>query len=259
MVGAISVNILGWIVFIFLGASISHIFIKNHTFPFNGYILRFSILLFLSLLSVKVMAINYYTRDKERENEALRLANTQKDLALLKSQLNPHFLFNAFSSLSSIVNENPGKAQQYIVQLSQYFRYSLNNKDENITNLKEELSAMENFCGILSMRLENGFRFTYNISDPHVLLSKIPHISLQPLIENAVKHNIATKLHPLLIEIYDIEGYIVVKNNIQEKPFPELGTGTGLANLSERYRLLFKKQIEVLNDGLFFIVKLPIG
>ncbi|PZP45469.1 MAG: hypothetical protein DI598_13210 [Pseudopedobacter saltans] len=247
-----------WLLFVVIGATVSRLFIHSNSFPMNGYVLRFSALLLLTIIALRIMAINYHTQEKEKEIQDLRLANAQKDLSLLKSQLSPHFLFNALSSLSSSIYENPENAHKYVVQLSQYFRYSLENKNEDISNLGEELKAVENYCSLLQMRLENGFNCDIHISDKHLYNAKMPHISLQPLIENAVKHNIATTNNPLLVEIFDKDNNLIVKNNLQSKPYPEPGTGTGLSNLSERYRLLFKNEIEVYRDNDFFIVKLPL-
>ncbi|QES88101.1 sensor histidine kinase [Rhizosphaericola mali] len=252
------VNVGLWLLFVFIGAIISRLFIHSKMFPMNGYVLRFTALLLLSIIALRIMAINYQTQEKEKEIQALRLVNTQKDLSLLKSQLSPHFLFNAFSSLSGVIYENPEKAQKYVVQLSQYFRYSLENKNENISNLEEELKAVENYCGILQMRLEDGFQYKIHIDKTQLYKAHLPHISLQPLIENAVKHNIATANNPLLVDIFDEGNCLIVKNNMQKKPFPESGTGTGLSNLAERYQLLFKKEIEVSNDGNYFTIKLPL-
>jgi len=203
---------------------------------------------FKFLISTILIAIEL----KMVDTVQLRNAHLKAELGLLKGQLQPHFFFNALSSLSGIVRENPSQAQYYINQLSKVYRYSLQ-QSENMVSLKEELAATMSYVALLEMRYEKGFVLHVNIPEDkqHLML---PHMSLQPLVENAAKHNV----RPLQVNIYTENAWLIVENNIQPVNFPEAGTGIGLANLNERYRILMQEEIVITIVDEKFIVKLPL-
>jgi len=166
----------------------------------------------------------------------------------LKGQLNPHFLFNSLSSLSAIVREDPRLAQKYIGHLSKIFRYSLQQASTDFVPLTEELQAVRSYAELLKMRYEEGFRLTMP-SEDKLNGQRILPMSLQLLVENALKHNTASAAHPLHITISlqalpsgDTSAgqprVLEVRNNRQPVSFPEPSTGIGLSNLNERYRIL---------------------
>jgi sensor histidine kinase YesM len=223
----------------------------------NGYVLRLLFIAVLIGIECKVLATIYKAQVQERENEQLRHANTMMELALLKAQLNPHFFFNALSSLSGVVRENPGKAQHYIAHLSRIFRYSLNKSKESLVTLEEELNEIYSYSELMKMRFEEGFHIHVQV-DRQYYTAQLPHMSLQPLIENALKHNLSTKSYPLKVDITFVDQYLVVQNNLQLKTFPEPGSGIGLANLGERFRILLGMELEISKTSDAFIIKLPL-
>lgn len=196
-----------------------------------------------------------YTQQQKIEMEHLKQENLEARLNSLKQQVSPHFLFNSLNTLKSLSNEEDVK--DYVVQLSNVYRYLLSYNENNLATVKEELAFINAYSFILKERFEDGFSVQITISD-NIMDMHIPPLSLQILIENAVKHNIASQLKPLNIKILDDVGYIIISNNLQRKISSEETTGKGLHNISDRYRLLAQKTIEIKDDGINFIVKLPL-
>ena len=221
----------------------------------NGF--RFIVSYFLIIIEFRLIDMTRATRLKENENQLLRNAWLQSELEVLKGQLNPHFFFNSLSSLSAVVRENPEKAQDYIHDLSQVYRYSLQVAEHPLVSLQEEIKALLSYTGLLKMRYEGSLQVHFKIDD-RAAGRQLPHMSLQPLVENAVKHNLVSKSKPLTIYIETAENSVLVRNNLQPLPTPEKGVSIGLTNLRERYRILMESQIEVRQTATEFIVILPI-
>ena len=221
----------------------------------NGF--RFTLSLILMAIELRVSYLVQESKAKEVENEHLRNAYLKSELDVLKGQLNPHFFFNALSSLSAIVRENPPLAQQYISHLSKVFRYSLRRPDSNIVPLKEEIDAVNSYAQLMKMRHEDGFQMHIRIADGDTPL-RLPHMSLQPLVENALKHNLAISARPLRIDITQKGHLLEVKNNIQPAGFNVNTSGIGLSNLNERFRILLGQEIEIIKTEDTFIVNLPL-
>jgi len=194
---------------------------------------------------------------KDKENNQLKTAYLEAELELLKEQLNPHFLFNSLSSLSGIVREDPEMAQHFINHLSKIFRYALAKQQDHLVTIAEELTMIKSYEQLLKMRFEKAFRLETDIEQQYLDYT-IPHLTLQPLLENAAKHNSASISKPLKVYIYIDEDYLVVKNNLQEIAEPENSTGIGLANLNSRFRILMRQEIEIKKTKDSFIVKLPL-
>lgn len=230
--------------------------------PGRGIVLKFLLTLILVGIELKIANTLRIARFKELENARLRNAHLRTELALLKGQLQPHFFFNALSSLSGVVREDPAKAQYYISQLSKVFRYSLQKEEDNLVPLREELEAVSSYAALLKMRHEDGFGLQIDIP-ADMLHVRLPHMSLQPLMENALKHNVVSAASPLLVTITAAQGtdgtyHIIVRNNLQRLPFYQPGTGIGLSNLNERYKILLQQEIEISKTADAFIVKLPL-
>lgn len=235
-----------------------YIFYENFTkIVWLGYFRRFSITFILVHIVMRIIVLVKESREKEAENERLRNASLNTELQLLKQQLNPHFFFNSLNSLSSVVRENPELARHYIHHLSKVYRYALASDEKSIVSLGEELDAIHSYIELLKMRFEENIRIKINIPEEtrQVIL---PHLSLQPLLENAAKHNRATSKEPLEIVLYIEEGTLVIKNNKQSPNSKVTSSGLGLSNLNERYRILFKQSIEIESTEEFFSVKLPL-
>ncbi len=191
----------------------------------------------------------------ERENELLKNSYMKAELEILKDQMNPHFLFNSLSSLSAVVRESPALAQRYIMHLSRVFRYALERPENNLVTLGDELRMVDSFGQLLKMRFEDSFRLEVNV-DSRFLNYRLPHLSLQPVLENAAKHNAATLECPLVVRILVEDDWIIVINNLN--PMEAESNGTGLLNLSERFRILMRQEIIIEKQADVFLVKLPL-
>jgi two-component system, LytTR family, sensor kinase len=253
----IVINLLLFIGFALVGLTLEKVLFKPGILPGGGVMLRFISSMVLVALELRIIYLLEETKSKELENEHLRNENLKAGMELLKAQLNPHFFFNALSSLSAIVRENPPQAQVYISHLSRIFRYSLYNTEDNIVSLKEELDAVSSYAELMKMRYETGFEIKIDIEEKNYSF-QLPHMSLQPLIENAVKHNAISVTKPLLVTISFDDENVSVANNLNPVKFAGSSDGIGLANLSDRYKLLMKKEIKIIKTENSFVVKLPI-
>lgn len=195
-------------------------------------------------------------QNSKLENELLAQAHLQAQLLSLQQQISPHFLFNSLSTLKTIASDQPTK--NYIIQLASVYRYVLNFNERYLTPLKDELTFIRSYLYIMNQRFEESLQVNINIPDEY-LSFQIPPLSLQLLVENAIKHNTISPDRPLHISILTNNSpSLIVKNNFQPKKVPEEGTGTGLNNIRERYKLLIHKPIEILNDQSTFSVTLPL-
>ncbi|MBO9673364.1 MAG: histidine kinase [Sphingobacteriaceae bacterium] len=222
-----------------------------------GNFLRLFLSSILTGILIKIVLLVRSSKSKEVENEQLKTAYMQTELELLKEQMNPHFLFNSLSSLSGVIRENPALAQKYVRDLSTVFRYALNRSKNNLVTLNDELTMLKAFARLVTMRLENAFKMDVNIP-AEVLNYKLPHLTLQPLLENAVKHNAATLTKPLNVKLYIDGDVLVLSNNLNEIPTPESSNGMGLANLNERFKIMMKQEIEINKGRNGFLVKIPL-
>ena len=174
----------------------------------------------------------------------------------LKSQVNPHFLFNTLNTLSTLVYKSPEVSEQFIQKFASIYRYILDKNNEDLVTLEEELKFVTDYFYLQKFRDEEKIELEVNVVPQKG--DQILPVSIQLLVENALKHNAATRKQPLLISIGIEEDYIVVKNSIQQKSKLEESSKTGLKNLSERCRLVLNREIEVTQDQKEFIVKVPI-
>ncbi|WP_343521961.1 histidine kinase [Pedobacter sp.] len=223
----------------------------------RGYFARFLLSSIMIAVVIRLVLLIRESRNKDLINEQLHLAYLKAQLQLLQEQLNPHFLFNTLSSLSAIVRENPSLAQNYILHLSKIFRYTLVGSGNNLVTLEKELEHLKSYIQLVKMRLENTVQVHINISQD-LIGRQVLHLSLQALVENAVKHNRATRTEPLTVEIYEENEWLITRNNLQPVTSKAEGTGLGLANLNERYKLQLHQEIEIQQTTAYFIVKLPL-
>lgn len=182
----------------------------------------------------------------------------QAELQSLKSQLDPHFMFNNFSTLSELISEDKGKASLFLENLSRVYRYMIVNLHKNIVTLKEELNFVQSY--VYLMKIRHGEHLNIQVEIPDSELQRgIPPITLQLLIENAIKHNIATQKKPLQIAIYmNDQDNILVRNNLQKIPFPLPTTRVGLKNIESRYKILSQKLPVIIETQSCFTVQLPL-
>jgi LytS/YehU family sensor histidine kinase len=176
---------------------------------------------------------------------------------MLQAQINPHFLFNSLNTLSSLVYEDADRSAEFIRRLSDVYRHVLDARQKDLISLREELSFIESFIFLLELRFENKLKIDVRI-DENLLDHKIAPLTLQMLIENAVKHNIVSDSKPLSVDIFNDDDHIVVKNPLQEKVVKEKGNNMGLRNISSRYMALCGKEVGIYNTDGAFTVKIPI-
>jgi two-component system LytT family sensor kinase len=190
------------------------------------------------------------------ENEHLRQLQLRAQLLSLQQQISPHFLFNSLSTLKTIATDPDTK--KFVVQLSHVYRYLLNVNERDVTSLEEELSFARAYLYILHQRFENALVVSIHIPEAYYNYV-IPPLSLQLLMENAIKHNNISVEHPLEMEISIQDNTkLVVKNSLSPRKTLEESTKLGLQNISERYRLLFRKDIEIIKTPNTFVVNLPL-
>lgn len=193
----------------------------------------------------------------ELENKSLLSENMQTQYDVLKNQVNPHFLFNTLNTLNSLIKIDANKAQEYVQELSTVFRYTLQTA-ETVT-LAEEMRFTHSFCNLMLMRYGENLQFEERIDPVYNDYLVLP-MSIQPLIENAIKHNVISNRYPLLIYISTEKenDTLTVSNLIQEKREQSEGEGIGLSNLTERYRLKWQKTITINNMNNMFTVTIPL-
>ncbi|MFY7910332.1 MAG: sensor histidine kinase [Emticicia sp.] len=188
------------------------------------------------------------------ENEQLKTENLLVQLTSLKNQLNPHFLFNSLNTLSWLINEDKEKSQRYLQKLSQVLRYSLSMQEQSLVPLKEELALVDSYIFLLQIRFGNNLQIIKTIEN---MQFKIPPLSLQLLIENAIKHNVISTASPLSVWIELRDNVLIVRNTHKPKPNSE-GTGIGLVNLNERFKILAGREVEIEQNEQEFKVVLPL-
>lgn len=192
------------------------------------------------------------------ENEQLHAENILNQYEALKSQLNPHMLFNSLNTLQSLIRETPDKAQNYLQELSKVLRYTLQGNESQSVPLKEEMNFVNAYLFLLKTRYEDNLRFDVHI-DETFLTHQLPPMSVQMLVENAVKHNEISNRKPLTIHVYtEKNGWLCISNKIQPKLTKGNSTGIGLANLSKRFHLLFKQEIQIQSEQNNFSVRIPL-
>lgn len=207
--------------------------------------------------SCYLIHLNRKSRQMLVENQQLRAEGLLNQYEALKNQLNPHMLFNSLNTLRSLIREMPDKAQDYLQELSRVLRYTLHDKDTYNVSLREEMEFVEAFIYLLKMRYEDNLMFDIHI-DAESEKRLLPPMSVQLLIENAVKHNEISNRRPLTVRINAEKDSLTVCNLLQPKLTATSGTQIGLVNLSKRYRLLYKRDIDVCEENNMFKVTIPL-
>ena len=197
-------------------------------------------------------------RDVALENAQLREENTNAQLDLLRQQVNPHFLFNALNTLKSMVKSGDSKAVEFVVKLSETYRYLLQNNPLQQVTVREEMNLLRSYSFLMEQRFGEGFQLDADLPD-EILDTSLPPLTFQLLVENAVKHNVISTAKPLYIRIACDNGkHIAVSNPLQPKLSTEEGAGIGLKNIKRRYQLLTGQSVRVEQEDGQFTVYLPI-
>lgn len=189
------------------------------------------------------------------ETERFKKESIRAQLESLKNQVNPHFLFNSLNTLSSLIDEDKHLSKEFLDNLATVYRYVLQHKNEEIVSVRTELNFISAYTQLLKKR--HGDKVVFYIAISEEDKSKgIPPMTLQMLIENAVKHNIATRKKPLKIEVFGQEDNFIIRNNLQRKKGVQ-STGIGLKNIESRYQYLLEKKIEIKETEAYFEVSIP--
>lgn len=238
---------------------------KIDTNIFSTEIMKYNwAILSIALLVASIMHAYGFMRVLQKSNreklEAQQLVSELKEVQIqsLKSQLDPHFLFNALNVLSTLIDENPSLALHFTEQLSKIYRYVLEQKNNSLVSLTEEVQFAKAYAHLIKTRLGTSIEFDFkDIASMDKEYSIIP-LSLQLLLENAIKHNIATQRQPLKICIYQDGLYLCIKNNLQPKNATKHHTGFGLNSIKKRYALLTKETVIINITKAYFEVQIPL-
>jgi two-component system, LytTR family, sensor kinase len=220
----------------------------------------FTPFLFLSFTVIAISIGNQFFNSWKQslvEVEKYKTANANAQLQNLKIQLNPHFLFNNLSVLTSLVHKNQDKAVDFINELSKVYRYVLDNKSSELVPLQEEINFLDHYIYLLKIRFENSIIFTLNI-DKDKTNAFLPPMCLQMLVENTIQHNETSQANPLQVSIYTNQDNLIIENPIQPRSDLVDSSGTGLKNIQSRYSFFTDKKVEIINDGRLFKVFLPL-
>jgi hypothetical protein len=203
--------------------------------------------------------IRYHQKVHHLQSKA-QLLEKEKALIMyegLKQQLNPHFLFNSLTSLNSMITWEPQKARQFLEQMSKIYRYILKSSHSELVPLADELKFVETYIKLQKTRFRDGLQVTISTVESDQAWKIVP-VTLQNLLENAIKHNSTDKAAPLIIHIESIDGYVVVRNNLQKRTSVETSNKQGLYNMKTLYGYLTDKPLLIHEDEAFFTVKVPL-
>ena len=220
-------------------------------FELRGVLINLIVYMFLHLLFQ-----NYQTQQMGIELERTHAVNLGAQYELLKQQVNPHFLFNSLNTLKSMVEIQDPQSADFILKLSDFYRFTLESRKMDLIPLREELQILDSYFYLLKARFEDGFILHNNV-DEKQYDSAIPPFTLQLLIENCIKHNVVSLDKPLEIKLYTEDNFLVIENQIQLKR-GVLSTGVGLDNINQRFMHLVHKEIEIDKTETIFKVKIPL-
>ena len=221
-----------------------------------------SLISFVTTVTIYIMYETHYFfvqwKMELLETEKLKTQQLKMELSVLKNQISPHFLFNSLNTLVTLIEEQHENAAKFTEKLSEVYRYILQNKENELVKLQQELHFAESYLFLLKMRFGNNLIFKKNIEKSQLDLY-VPPLTLQILIENAIKHNIVSIAQPLTIEIYSSKSpRIIVQNTLQKKKNVKDSTRTGLENIKKRYQFLTKEKVDILTSTDYFMVALPL-
>lgn len=221
-------------------------------FELRGVLINLIVYMFLHLLFQ-----NYQTQQMRVELERTIAVNMGAQYELLKQQVNPHFLFNSLNTLKSMVDIQDPQSSDFILKLSDFYRFTLESRKLDLIPLKEELQILDSYVYLLKARFEDGFVLENEV-DQRQYDSAVPPFTLQLLIENCIKHNVVSLDKPLHIKLYTEGDFLVIENKIQLKR-GVLSTGVGLDNINQRFMHLIHKEIEIEKNETTFKVKIPMN
>jgi len=215
--------------------------------------------LIVALVSTIYESIYFYQNWKHTllEAEQLRREQVESQLEGLKSQVNPHFLFNSLNTLAYLIPEDEERAVQFVQKLSRVYRYILEMRDKKLVSLEDELQFLRSYTFLVQERFADNLKVEVDIPEGLRQRKMVP-LALQLLMENAIKHNVISQLHPMCIRIYTEDGKLCVANQLQRKRQVSRSTGLGLENIKNRYSYFTDERVRVEEEGERFLVCLPL-
>lgn len=216
-------------------------------------------LLITIAISIFFHAFYFYKawQDRKVKEQKIIAGTASAKFDALKNQLDPHFLFNSLNVLTSLIEEDPEQAQHFTTALSKVYRYVLEQKNKDLVTVDEELQFAQTYVKLLNMRFEDSIQIALPEKSNNPEAQIVP-LSLQLLLENAVKHNVVTGQRPLRIEVIEKDNMLVVANNLQEKQVLKKSSGVGLQNIKQRYSILSDREVVVEKSEGQFRVSLPV-
>jgi sensor histidine kinase YesM len=240
----------------FLAIGLYYLLLDINLFNRIGEILypAFAISLVISMF-LHGRSFLYSWRQEAVNAERLQREGLKSQYESLRSQVNPHFLFNSLNALTNLVHEDPDRAVKFIKQLSEVYRYVLETRDRDLVHVEEELKFLDSYLFLQRIRFGSKLNVEIDLKGDQ----RVAPLVLQMLIENAIKHNVVSDEHPLRIRVSQQNGWVVVENNrLAKRTLPEESTGVGLTNIRSRYAYFSDKPVQVESDDGKFSVKLPV-
>ncbi|MDB2385569.1 2TM domain-containing protein [Polaribacter sp.] len=248
---------INYVVFIIVNKNDPETFFKGSFF----WVHLFYIILSLGVstfLHARGFMINWkLAMSKESTKQEIVAKTETAKFESLKNQLDPHFLFNSLNVLTSLIGENPNLAEKFTTKLSKIYRYVLEQRNKDLVPIEEELKFAKTYMELLGMRFEDAVKFNIPDTIDNNELKIVP-LSLQLLLENAVKHNVVSTSKPLAISIYQENNYLIIENNINPKEAIGKSTKVGLQNIADRYGLITNKGVKIEKNNKTFKVSLPL-
>lgn len=227
----------------------------SNVYIINAILFSVSNLLFMIIL--EGWAIYYETKKTRVVTGSLKYELSQLKFDVLKNQINPHFMFNSLNVLAGLIRKDTVKAQQFIEDFAKIYRYVAETIEEPLVTLKMELSFVESYIYLQKIRYGETLKYKAEIPDD-LLEYQLPPLSLQVVLENAIKHNVIDSSENLCIEIVSKESFLIIKNRISPKKSYDLSAGAGLKNLTKRYAFVSNRLPELKKSDGYFIVKIPL-
>ena len=263
IVQGFALSFLASVIVIFILRIVEDVLIEGQTIQLflanekpSNYIVSVVITFVVTLAIHAIYFYKAYQENKVKEQKIIA-GTASAQFESLKNQIDPHFLFNSLNVLSSLIEENPESAQKFTTSLSKVYRYVLEQKDKELVSVAEELTFAKTYMNLLKMRFENSITFEIPEGFDNEEAKVVP-LSLQLLLENCIKHNVASEAKPLHVKISINNNQLVVANNLQKKEVLSDRKGVGLQNIVNRYAILTKRNVLVEENEQEFKIFLPI-
>ncbi len=241
-----------YLYFVFNGLDRSDFFGHLFSVEIPGAVRQYAVWILIG----SVALFYYIWRRAEATEQELREINLKYRYSMLKSQLNPHFLFNSLNTISQLVYKDQGEADSYIQKLAGIYRYVMENEEKELVPLDKEIDFVRSFFMLYREREEGKIYLDININDAEDYM--IIPVSLQSLLENAIKHNAASRDKPLKIDIRKENGWLVMTNNIQKKNIMGNSLGLGLENLAEQFKMITGRDMVITDNDNYYTVRIPL-